>query len=116
MERLNSGEVVVGDGSFLITLEKRGYVKAGLWTPEAVIEHPNAGQCQHAQEHLGDILLTSDLENILKNQQHEFSNDYFTHKNCQDVETVTVHGLIEQKKMSLTTSSPIRHTHFHLYI
>lgn len=78
MERLNSGEVVVGDGSFLITLEKRGYVKAGLWTPEAVIEHPNAGQCQHAQEHLGDILLTSNLENILKNQQHAFSNDYFT--------------------------------------
>lgn len=46
LERLDSGEVVVGDGSFLITLEKRGYVKAGLWTPEAVLEHPNAGQCQ----------------------------------------------------------------------
>lgn len=44
LERLESGEVVVGDGSFLITLEKRGYVKAGLWTPEAVVEHPDAGQ------------------------------------------------------------------------
>jgi hypothetical protein len=47
LERLDAGEVVVGDGSFLITLEKRGYVKAGLWTPEAVIEHPSAGGCPH---------------------------------------------------------------------
>ncbi|KAI4567782.1 hypothetical protein MJT46_007580 [Ovis ammon polii x Ovis aries] len=42
LKRLDSGEVVVGDGSYLLTLEKRGYVKAGLWTPEAVVEHPNA--------------------------------------------------------------------------
>lgn len=25
-------------------LEKRGYVKAGLWTPECTVEHPEAGQ------------------------------------------------------------------------
>ena len=47
LERLDGGEVVVGDGSFLLTLEKRGYVKAGLWTPEAVVEHPDAGRCPH---------------------------------------------------------------------
>lgn len=45
LERLDSGEVVVGDGGFLFTLEKRGFVKAGLWTPEAVVEHPSAGKC-----------------------------------------------------------------------
>lgn len=50
LERLDGGEVVVGDGSFLITLEKRGYVKAGPWTPEVVVEHPDAGQCQHPWE------------------------------------------------------------------
>ncbi|XP_066129738.1 S-methylmethionine--homocysteine S-methyltransferase BHMT2 isoform X2 [Saccopteryx bilineata] len=49
LERLDSGEVVVGDGSFLITLEKRGYVKAGLWTPEAVVEHPNAVRQLHME-------------------------------------------------------------------
>lgn len=27
----------------MFALEKRGYVKAGPWTPEAVIEHPEAG-------------------------------------------------------------------------
>lgn len=24
-------------------LERRGYVKAGHWTPEAAVEHPEAG-------------------------------------------------------------------------
>uniref|UniRef100_A0A4X1T3B6 Betaine--homocysteine S-methyltransferase 2 n=1 Tax=Sus scrofa TaxID=9823 RepID=A0A4X1T3B6_PIG len=43
------GEVVVGDGGFLLTLEKRGYVKAGLWTPEAVVEHPNAVRQLHME-------------------------------------------------------------------
>jgi hypothetical protein len=43
LERLNAGEVVVGDGGFVFALEKRGYVKAGPWTPEAVLEHPDAG-------------------------------------------------------------------------
>ncbi|XP_027625759.1 S-methylmethionine--homocysteine S-methyltransferase BHMT2 isoform X2 [Tupaia chinensis] len=49
LERLESGEVVIGDGSFLITLEKRGYVKAGLWTPEAVVEHPDAVHQLHME-------------------------------------------------------------------
>ena len=44
MERLNGGEVVVGDGGFVFALEKRGYVKAGPWTPEAVVEEPEAGE------------------------------------------------------------------------
>ena len=43
MERLNAGEVVIGDGGFVFALEKRGYVKAGPWTPEATVEHPEAG-------------------------------------------------------------------------
>lgn len=44
LERLDGGEVVVGDGGFLLCLEKRGYVKAGPWTPEVVVEHPEAGR------------------------------------------------------------------------
>ena len=40
MERLAAGEVIIGDGSYAVTLEKRGYVKAGSWTPEAAPEHP----------------------------------------------------------------------------
>uniref|UniRef100_A0A8C0IRS3 Hcy-binding domain-containing protein n=1 Tax=Chelonoidis abingdonii TaxID=106734 RepID=A0A8C0IRS3_CHEAB len=43
LERLDAGEIVIGDGGFVIALEKRGYVKAGPWTPEAAVEHPEAG-------------------------------------------------------------------------
>lgn len=43
LERLDAGEVVIGDGGFVFALEKRGYVKAGPWTPEAAAEYPEAG-------------------------------------------------------------------------
>uniref|UniRef100_A0A7N6ALJ8 Hcy-binding domain-containing protein n=1 Tax=Anabas testudineus TaxID=64144 RepID=A0A7N6ALJ8_ANATE len=43
LERLDAGEIVIGDGGFVFALEKRGYVKAGPWTPEAAAEHPEAG-------------------------------------------------------------------------
>jgi hypothetical protein len=38
LSRLRRGEVILGDGSYVVTLEKRGYVKAGDWTPEASVE------------------------------------------------------------------------------
>merc|ERR1712088_986497 len=40
--RLASGEVILGDGSYIMTLEKRGYATAGSWTPEAAAVHPEA--------------------------------------------------------------------------
>jgi len=42
LERLAAGEVIIGDGSYVNTLEKRGYVKAGNYTPESSVEHPRA--------------------------------------------------------------------------
>ena len=39
MERLAEGPVL-GDGGYLLELEKRGYVQAGPFTPEVVIDHP----------------------------------------------------------------------------
>ena len=33
---------MIGDGGFVFELEKRGYVKAGPWTPEAAVEQPEA--------------------------------------------------------------------------
>src|SRR5436853_6132974 len=41
LERLAKG-VVLGDGGYLLELEKRGYVQAGHFTPEVVLEHPSA--------------------------------------------------------------------------
>jgi betaine-homocysteine S-methyltransferase len=41
LDRL-SDDVVLGDGGYLLELEKRGYVQAGPFTPEVVIEQPHA--------------------------------------------------------------------------
>ena len=41
VERLAEGPVL-GDGGYLLELEKRGYVQAGPFTPEVVIERPDA--------------------------------------------------------------------------
>ncbi|XP_066972846.1 betaine--homocysteine S-methyltransferase 1-like isoform X2 [Macrobrachium rosenbergii] len=48
LERLQEG-VVIGDGGFVIALEKRGYVTGGPWTPEAVIENPEAVRQLHRE-------------------------------------------------------------------
>src|SRR5437870_3254982 len=41
LERLAEGPVL-GDGGYHLEMEKRGYVQAGPFTPEVVIEHPDA--------------------------------------------------------------------------
>jgi betaine-homocysteine S-methyltransferase len=41
MERLDGG-IVLGDGGYLLELEKRGYVRAGPFTPEVSITDPSA--------------------------------------------------------------------------
>lgn len=48
LERLDSS-VVIGDGGFVFALEKRGYVKAGPWTPEACLEYPDAVKGLHRE-------------------------------------------------------------------
>ena len=58
MERLDAGEVVIGDGGFVFALEKRGYVKAGPWTPEAAVEHPEAGE----NKNIDQLFLYSNLK------------------------------------------------------
>ena len=41
LERLAEGPVI-GDGSYMYSLERRGYAMAGPWIPDAVVEHPSA--------------------------------------------------------------------------
>ena len=41
---MNAGDVLVGDGGMTFCLERRGYVKAGVWSPECTIESPEAGK------------------------------------------------------------------------
>ncbi|CAL8346560.1 unnamed protein product [Lota lota] len=49
LDRLNAGEVVIGDGGYVMQLERRGYVKAPHFTPEAVVEHPEAVRQLHRE-------------------------------------------------------------------
>jgi len=49
LERLNNNEIVIGDGGFVFAMEKRGYLKAGPWTPEAAVEHPEALRQLHRE-------------------------------------------------------------------
>lgn len=48
LERLEEG-IVLGDGGYLIELEKRGYVQAGPFTPEVVLERPEAVRELHQE-------------------------------------------------------------------
>ncbi len=48
LEKLKQG-VVLGDGGYLLALERRGYVQAGPFTPEVTIEHPNALRALHEE-------------------------------------------------------------------
>lgn len=48
LERLAEGPVI-GDGGFVFAMEKRGYVKAGPWTPEVVMENPEAVEGLHRE-------------------------------------------------------------------
>ena len=48
LDRLGQG-VVLGDGGYLLALERRGYVQAGPFTPEVTIEHPNALRALHEE-------------------------------------------------------------------
>ncbi|MCZ6679006.1 MAG: homocysteine S-methyltransferase family protein [Candidatus Poribacteria bacterium] len=48
LERLADG-IVLGDGGYIVELEKRGYVIAGPFTPELAITHPDAIREMHRE-------------------------------------------------------------------
>lgn len=48
LERLQNG-VVFGDGGMLFALEHRGYMQAGPWTPQCVVEQPAAVSQLHVE-------------------------------------------------------------------
>ncbi|MBI2190532.1 MAG: homocysteine S-methyltransferase family protein [Planctomycetes bacterium] len=48
LERLRDG-IVLGDGGYIIELERRGYVIAGAFTPELAVTHPDAVREMHRE-------------------------------------------------------------------
>jgi len=49
LERLAAGESVVVAEGYLLEFERRGYLKAGSFVPEVVIENPNLVKCLHEE-------------------------------------------------------------------
>ncbi|XP_076332406.1 betaine--homocysteine S-methyltransferase 1-like isoform X1 [Tachypleus tridentatus] len=100
LQRLDEG-VVIGDGGFLIALEKRGYVKAGPWTPEACVENPEAVRQLH-REFLragSDVMQAFTFyasESNLKYRGNEagenFSEDEINSKACKLAREVSEEG------------------------
>jgi betaine-homocysteine S-methyltransferase len=41
LERLQTG-IVIGAEGYLFEMERRGYLKAGAYVPEVVLDHPDA--------------------------------------------------------------------------
>ena len=54
LERLAEGRPVLGDGSMMMTLERRGYIKAGKWTVECSVTHHEAG---NIYEYINDMVI-----------------------------------------------------------
>ncbi len=48
LDRLKQG-VVLGDGGYILELERRGYVQAGPYTPEVSVERPEALRQLHEE-------------------------------------------------------------------
>ena len=48
LEKLKEGPVL-GDGGYLLELEKRGWVRAGPFTPEVVVKNPDAIRQLHIE-------------------------------------------------------------------
>jgi len=48
LERLSEG-VVLGDGGYIVELERRGYVITGAFTPEVVLDYPEAIREMHRE-------------------------------------------------------------------
>ena len=60
LERLRNGPIL-GDGGMVFGLEKRGYVKAGSWTPECTVLQPEAGRILTGSAKLCVFMLNNDL-------------------------------------------------------
>ena len=48
LDQLADG-IVLGDGGYIVELERRGYVVAGAFTPELAVTHPDAVREMHRE-------------------------------------------------------------------
>merc|ERR1719281_2368367 len=78
---MKAGKPIIGDGGFVFELEKRGFVKAGPWTPEATVEFPSAVRQLHREYARAgaDVMQTFTFyasEDKLENRGNEAASKY----------------------------------------
>ena len=67
LERLRDGEYVVVAEGYLFEFERRGYLKAGAFVPEVVVEHPDLVKALHEEfAHAGSDVM--EAFTVSKNQ------------------------------------------------
>lgn len=49
LERLNNNENIIVAEGYLFEFERRGYLKAGAFVPEVVLEHPDLVKSLHEE-------------------------------------------------------------------
>ena len=49
LERLRDGGTIVAAEGYLFEFERRGYLKAGTFVPEVVVEHPDLVKAVHEE-------------------------------------------------------------------
>ena len=70
LERLQAGETVVVAEGYLFEFERRGYLKAGPFVPEIVLEHPDLVRAMHREfVHCGsDVVLAFTVGRVVQNR------------------------------------------------
>merc|ERR1719199_380860 len=84
LERLREGPVI-GDGGQVFHMEKKGYLRAGPWTPEATCEFPEGVYNMHREfAHAGcdvhQVFSFYASEDKLKNRGNEAAAKHGVHK------------------------------------
>ena len=67
MESIRDGETVIMAEGYLFELERRGYLQAGAFIPEVVLEHPHVVKSVYEEfAHCGsDVILAFQVKFIL---------------------------------------------------
>ncbi len=82
LDRLKDGEYILCAEGYLFQFERRGYLKAGAFVPEVVLEHPELVRQQYEEYvHAGsDVVLAFTVRfSSLNNRLRRFTNcNYMT--------------------------------------
>src|SRR3982074_3613739 len=97
-QRLNEGPVICAEG-YLFELERRGYLQAGAFVPEVVLEHPEAV----AQLHRDFVHAGSDVVEALTYYAHREKLRIIGRE--QDLERINRRALDTAKAVALETGA-----------